>query len=497
MEGIVRDRRRIVLAGAVAIAAAVAVFVAMSGDKPVAVAPNAPLSDAPPPAQTPSPPAAQPPSSAAEAPVVEDAAPAQAVLSLACPEITGGDLPQRLTEKCFAALEAHFTVRPASSTILPVRPELTWGAVFGGVADDIEAVDAALEDEACAVPEGEIRPELASRCAARAMAELHLLRDVCAEGRPWRTDVRFSLSRPGFDLPSLNLAGWSRMERTSYRANINGALRERELARWAGEAPHQAAYLDGKNRLDALHFRTAWKQARCFGSRGLLTWMRGKRWEGLLGRAARLGDAFALAHHVGSARHGSELARRDPALSLLHSASVELQGVRRAWQREDPPDPDPRRFFEERSEDFKRLFDLADVDCGDPCTAASMMAVIDEYVARYADCVERKCRNLAKMTELHNAMKRHVARYADALVRQRRATAPARSLPQRKRAEAAAIKYALAVESLARANGTRVNKRLLRRMADPENPELLNDEEVEHARYAATLLVEKLSAQRE
>ena len=112
MEGIVSDHRRIVLAGAVAIAAAVAVFVAMSGDEPVAVAPNAPLPGAPPLAQTPSPPAAQPPSSAAEAPVAEDAAPAQAELALACPEITGGDLPQRLTEECFAALEAHFTARP-------------------------------------------------------------------------------------------------------------------------------------------------------------------------------------------------------------------------------------------------------------------------------------------------------------------------------------------------------------------------------------------------
>ena len=496
MEGIVSDHRRIVLAGAVAIAAAVAVFVAMSGDEPVAVAPNAPLPGAPPLAQTPSPPAAQPPSSAAEAPVAEDAAPAQAELALACPEITGGDLPQRLTEKCFAALEAHFTVRPASSTILPVRPELRWGAVFGGVADDIEAVDAALEDEACAVPEGEIRPELASRCAARAMAELHLLRDVCAEGRPWRTDVRFSLSRPGFDLPSLNLAGWSRMERTPYRANIDRALRERELARWADEAPHQAAYLAGEKRLDELYFRTAWKRSRCFGSRGLWTWMRGKRWEGLLGRAARLGDAFALAHHIGSARHGSELARRDPALSLLHSASVELQGVRSAWQREEDWRV-PWRFFEERSEDFKRLFDLADVDCGDPCTATSFVAAIEEYGARYADCAERKCRNLAKMTELNKALERHRLRLRDALEHQRRATAPARSLPQRKRGEAAAMKYALAVESLARANGTRVNKRLLRRMADPENPELLNDEEVERARYAATLLVEKLSAQRE
>ena len=487
MEGIVSDRRRIVLAGAVVIAAAVAVFVAMSGDEPVAVAPNAPLSDAPSPAQTPSPPAAQPPSSAVAAPVAEGAAPAQAELALACPEIAGGDVPERLTEECFAALEAHFTVRPASSTILPVRPELTWGAVFGGIADDIEAVEAALEDEACAVPEGEIRPELASRCAARAMAELHLLRDVCAEGRPWRTDVRFSLSRPGFDLPSLNLAGWSRVERMSYRTNIDGALRERELARWAGEAPHQAAYLDGKDRLDELHFRTAWKQARCFGSRGLLTWMRGKRWEGLLGRAARLGDAFALAHHVGSARHGSELARRDPALSLLHSASVELQGVRSAWWQEDSQDQ--WRVFEERFEDYKRLLHLADIDCGDPCTVASMVAVLGKYAVRHVDCAERKCRNLAKMTELHHALERRHA--------ERHATAPARSLPQRKRAEAAAIKYALAVESLARANGTRVNKRLLRRMADPENPELLNDEEVERARYAATLLVEKLSAQRE
>ena len=68
----------------------------------------------------------------------------------------------------------------------------------------------------------------------------------------------------------------------------------------------------------------------------------------------------------------------------------------------------------------------------------------------------------------------------------------ARSLPHRKRAEAVAVKYVLAVESLTQATGVEVNRALLRRMADPDDPELLTADEVEQARFEAARLVADL-----
>ena len=430
------------------------------------------------------PPAAPSTPTASKAPVepaMEDVSAQRPDLQIACAVLAEGDLNRGLTQECLDALDARFLPLPVSPTVLPVSPPLTWRDVFGDmvrdIAPNIEVVDAALADEVCAVPEGGIRPELAARCGARAMAELHVLRDACNHLSHF--SPHFSLSRKGFDLGSLRLAGWSRLESTPYRRNINGAVRDQVLARWSEEAPDQEAYVEGAQRLDDLYYRTMWKRARCVASKGVLDWMRGERWDGLLARAARLGDDFALAHHSGDRRHAARLMEFNPPLAFLQLASLDIQNVRGAWDQEDSTAG--WRIVEEGLEDRIRLLKMAGIDCGAPCTAKAVDALQHRLRRHLSECSAQKCANLAEMRNLQADLQRP---YEELYLSRR-----ARSLPHRKRAEAVAVKYVLAVESLTQATGVEVNRALLRRMADPDDPELLIADEVEQARFEAARLV--------
>ena len=398
---------------------------------------------------------------------------------LACSMLDDGELDRAVTDECVAALEARFLPMPASRAILPVSPPLTWNDVFGDVGRKIELVEAALADAACDVPDGEIRPDLASHCSARAMAELYVLRETCADNSLSFNSWEFSLSRPGFDLESLEYIGWSRVDRERYRTNIDRALRDRVLAGWAKEAPDQQAYAEGKRLAHDMYFRSEWRRARCGLAYDVLAWTRGDGWEGLLGRAARLGDSFALAHHLGGPRHAAKLAESDPPLAHLHLASLELQDVRQRWIEED--NELGWRNFEETLDDNIRLLKLAGMDCGDPCTVESVDKALHAYRTVRSRCQIEKCENLQEMLELEKALARPV--------RELNVSRPARSLPHRKRAEAVAIKHVLAVEALARAAGVEVDEGLLRQVADPDDPELLSVDEVEQARAEAVQLV--------
>ena len=55
--------------------------------------------------------------------------------------------------------------------------------MFSGLPGKVGIVKAALGNENCDVPDGEIRPHLASDCAARAMAEVAVLAGVCGFAR--------------------------------------------------------------------------------------------------------------------------------------------------------------------------------------------------------------------------------------------------------------------------------------------------------------------------
>ena len=405
-----------------------------------------------------------------------DAAPAD--LSLVCAALDE-DQDHLPTQACMDALEARFLPAPTSRTVLPVSPPLVWSHVFHDIAAKIEAVDAALEDEACDVPDGEIRPALGARCAAREMAALHVLQAACSLAGVRAVDPHVSLSPKGFDLRALNLVLWDRMDRTSYRTNVDADGRERALDRWAEQAPNQEAWAAGTRRLDDLYYRTAWKRARCQASAPILDWMRGERWDGLLARAARLGDAFALAHHVGSAQHAARLIALDAPQGHLHLASLEMHAVRDAWRKEDSDAG--WDVVEEQLPDRIRLLKLAGIDCGD-CT----LKIVDRafhytYDYQFRQCAKVKCPNLEAMRELRAALKRPITDLG--------LTQSARSLPHRKRTEAVAVKYALAVQTLAEAAGMDVDLGLLRHLGDPDDPALLTAEEVERARSEAAQLV--------
>ena len=471
-----RTRCALILTGFLAAGALVAIGVALwpgLGFTPRLAVADTPSNAVPPAARV----SANPPSRREEASdEVVDAAVADLPLICAALDEDQDRLP---TQACMDALEVRFLPAPASRTVLPVSPPLVWSDVFQGVAAKLEAVDAALEDEACDVPEGEIRPELGERCAAREMAALDVLRQACSPVGMRFFDPHVSLSPKGFDLVSLNLTLWDRVDRTSYRTNVDAEGRERALDRWAGQAPDQEAWAAGKRQLDDLYYRTAWKRARCHASAPMLDWMGGERWKGLLARAARLGDAFALAHHAGSAQHAARLTALDAPQGHLHLASLELGAAKAAWQREDAESG--RRLAEEQLEDSIRLLKLAGIDCGD-CTLESVdKAFHYTYNHHFRECAKVKCPNLEAMRELNATLDRP---FDD-----RHLTRPARSLPHRKRAEAVAVKYALAVHALAEAAGVDVDLGLLRQLGDPDDPALLTAEEVERARSEAAQLV--------
>ena len=408
----------------------------------------------------------------------EAAAAAPAELPLVCAALDE-DQHRVPTQACVDALETRFLPLPASRTILPVSPPLLWSDVFEGIAAKIEAVDAALADETCEVLDGEIKPELGPRCAARAMAALGVLGQVCSMAGVRAVDPHFSLSPKGFDLRALDLAVWDRVDKRSYRTNIDGEGRERILDRWAEQAPDQAAWGAGKRRIDDLYYRTAWKRMRCQASAPMLDWMRGERWDGLLARAARLGDSFALAHHVGSAKHAAKLMELDKLQGHLQHASLDLRNIRDAWREEDSEAG--WSVAREQLPGSIRLLKLAGIDCGDCSMESVDKAFHYTYRYHFRQCAKVKCSNLDAMRELDAILNRPYKKL--------RSTASARSLPHRKRAEAVAMKYALAVEALARAGNVEADLSLLRHLADPRDPALLTAEEVEQARGEAAQLV--------
>ena len=121
------------------------------------------------------------------------------------------------------------------------------------------------------------------------------------------------------------------------------------------------------------------------------------------------------------------------------------------------------------------------IDCGE-CTLESVNKAFHyTYDYHFRECAKVKCSNLEAMRELRAALRQPVA--------ERVSNRPARSLPHRKRVEAVAVRYALAVQTLAEVAGVDVDLGLLRHLGDPHDPALLTAEEVELARREAAQLV--------
>ena len=90
---------------------------------------------------------------------------------------------QDVSDDCRTALDRRFLDASVSNTILPASSSPSWRQVFGGFPGKVGLVKAALVNENCDVPDGQIRPHLASDCAARAMAEVAVLAGVCGFAR--------------------------------------------------------------------------------------------------------------------------------------------------------------------------------------------------------------------------------------------------------------------------------------------------------------------------
>ena len=80
----------------------------------------------------------------------------------------GGPEAQDVSDDCKTALDRQFLDASVSNTILPASSSPSWRQVFGGFPAKVGIVKAALANENCDVPDGEIRPHLASDCGGRA-----------------------------------------------------------------------------------------------------------------------------------------------------------------------------------------------------------------------------------------------------------------------------------------------------------------------------------------
>ena len=363
---------------------------------------------------------------------------------------------------CVQALDARFLQAPVMRTIVPLARPVTWSDVFDDVAGKLEAVVAAIKDESCRLGDGEFRPDLAGRCAADETVELAIFGEVCRKvhhrhGEPIVTDGRRSPLLPPED-----------NARHHYLSSVDARDRDERLETLAAEAEDQETYWAARNRTDELYFRTAWARAKCRPDLSVLRAVRADRTEKkpawlkddlektpLWNRAARLGHELAIANgHFMS----PEVVAHNPTQAYVRLARGTVE-----WQRRSSPWGShhavaPGSSSQPISDDeFRNFLTDAGIPCGRPCTATGLEEKKDDQsiMRRY-----REWRRLAI----------------------------------RKRGEAKLMGYVLALESLAAARNVELDHRLLRRIADPDNPQYLVGHEVHQAGIEADRLVRESSA---
>lgn len=358
---------------------------------------------------------------------------------------------------CVEALDARFSRASVMRTIVPLTRAVTWGDVFDDVPGKLEAVVAAIEDESCRLGNGEFRPDLAEQCAADQMVELAIFGEVCRKahhrhGEPIVTDGRRSPLLPPEDNP-----------RHHYLSSVDVRDRDALLEALAADAEDQERYWAARNRTDELYFRTAWTRAKCRPDLWVLRAVRADRTEKkpeglrddlektrLWNRAARLGHELAIAN----ARYMSpEVVAHNPMQAYVRLARNTIESQRRSspWGSHHAvvPGSSPEPISDDEFRDF--LTD-AGIPCGRPCTAKRLQEKKDDQ------SIMRRYREW-------------------------------RVLAMRKRREAKLMSYVFALESLASARDIELDRRLVRRIADPDNPQFLASHEVHEARIEADRLV--------
>ena len=315
------------LAGAYAVAALLVL-----GDRDDETAPPAAGGQAPTLDEGTSPPERSSPQ-AASASIVETVAP-EIVLELgdlhaACPSFRDG-----VDAHCLAVLDGYFLGRPVYSTILPVADAQVWADVFDDPAAARGSTLKTLAEETCHVPKGDIRRNVGKVCDVRSMVEQAILLRECSRDHE-------------------SVVGYEHFDR--------------ELSKIEGVADN-SVYWRRRNAIEEDVFRSAWLAERCAAvsadatapldhfdisaddiyvshpphlfypdrplNPGEAKYYRLVEAERLIEKAARLGDAWALAEFRGDAAHVERLFQSDPLQAYIHEAELEVGKVRRRYHRE-------------------------------------------------------------------------------------------------------------------------------------------------------------------
>ena len=412
---------------------------------------------------------------------------------------------RRALDDCQAALEAWFADTPAVVSIIALAAPLTWREVFSDVSQRLDRVLRRMLDPGCAVADGEIRADLAERCAARDMAVLAVFKDACGLARERFEplidfDHRFGLQEYQWFATwdeYLKALGALDAGRRFTGGIVNLERPERVEAALDERLVNSDEHMWQRRRLDEVYLRTDWLRSKCKVERLTLGRMAERPWtfSGLMGRAAALGDELALVDRPLDRGRALTLEKSDPMLAWLHLAVLDSEAAYaerdEAWERARRELADRSPHFENR----RRLLELAGVACGEPCTREKLRArEIESRERRLAfrrqaseDCDEHDDCDLENtITALRKTLR-------DAEMAPERREAYWRiGLRYQKQRESARMKYALAVEALAEATGRVVDVQALRQqIADPSMPWFLDDSEVELARAEAQRLVAK------
>lgn len=216
--------------------------------------------------------------------------------------------------ECFAALELRYLDAPADrwrpEPILAVSKPLTWREVFSSPMDTRVASARALSNPECHVPNGQIRNDLKSSCAADEIAKLAVLHQACI------AVLRDDATRDITDLER----EW-----------------DFEIARLDREASDQADYYRRREDLEDQWYWLSWRLSKCrtvpaealvfigafrspsVDSQDERRFPHGQTIE-LMAAAARLGSEWAQAYYLGDAAHINALAQFDVARAYANLA---------------------------------------------------------------------------------------------------------------------------------------------------------------------------------
>ena len=435
-------------------------------------------------------------------PVVEDVrppVPTVADLAFRCGELLdpvdrGYPNADDASQDCQSALEARFSPARSAAGLLPLARPMTWSDVFEDVVAGFAAVTTALRDPVCQVTADDLLPDLAERCAARDMAELAVLGEVCGRLLDGFANLHH---RSGID-PERYLTTLDADARDRAVARLDAGQRftgnieylQPDRVRDALNAPltDLSEYWRQRERIDEVYFRTAWLRSRCEDRRGALAAMlpHAEVLDGLMQRAAGFGDGFALSHSWQGRWRAMELQESNLLLGWVHlgeshaaAVEAELRGeMQRAIDELGAGSP----YFAARLQ----ALELAGIECPSPCTPERLKATEKRF--------EREIGTFR--AQAHTACGRgEDCQHSTALLKVERQLARAKAVERERasrnasyfrRAESLRMRFALAVEALAAERGVPLDVAMLWRvLANPEVPLYLDSAEVEHLRIVA------------